>query len=110
MGGQKERGRGVTERESGSACRKVKKCYMAVFEAVFVLPAGWKGKQSSTLEHLVLGFSTEMEKSAWHTGRFHGVTSPLGNQPEKYQKQSQKWLSGECIHLLPTRAGLEHMT
>lgn len=42
MRGQKQRGRGVTERESGSACRKVKQCYV-VFEAVFVLPAGWKG-------------------------------------------------------------------
>lgn len=71
-------------------------------------------EKSGTVDHSILGFFTEMVKSAptmaWRRGRFCGVTSPLGNQPEKYQKQSQKWLSGEYVHLLPTWTGLEHMT
>lgn len=71
-------------------------------------------KQSGAMEHLILGFSTETVKSvptvSGHRRRFCGVTSPLGNQPEKHQKLSQKWLSGEYVHLSPTWTGLECVT
>lgn len=80
----------------------------------FPLPAGCKRKHSGATEHLILSFSTETIKSgptvAGHGGRFCGATSPLGNQPEKHQKLSQKRLSGEYVHLLPTWSGLECVT